>query len=63
MGKLYLFNQFHYYAKFLTHAKIVAYTFLNLRKKVHQILSSIKKDAQKRKLVHFFLRHGVVYLY
>jgi len=27
-------------------------------KKIHQFLSSIKKDAHRRKLVHFFLRHG-----
>jgi len=29
-------------------------------KKIHQFLSSIKKDAHKRKLVPFFLPHGVV---
>jgi len=28
--------------------------------KIHQFLSSIKKDAPKRKLVDFFLPHGVV---
>jgi len=28
-------------------------------KKIHQFLSSIKKDAHKRKLVPFFLPHGV----
>jgi len=32
---------------------IVAYTFLNVREKIHQLLSSIKKDARKRKLVPF----------
>ena len=54
----------HYYAKFLTHAKIkihviVAYTSLMYAKKIHQFLSSIKRDAQHRKLVPFFLPHGV----
>ena len=39
---------------------IVAYTFLNVREKIHQFLSSIKKDARKRKFVPFFLHHGVV---
>jgi len=33
---------------------IVAYTFLNVREKNHQFLSSIEKDAHKRKLVPFF---------
>jgi len=28
-------------------------------KKIHQFLSSTKKDAHKRKLVPFFLPHGV----
>jgi len=28
-------------------------------KKIHQFLSSIKRDAQHRKLVPFFLPHGV----
>ena len=28
--------------------------------KIHQFLSSIKKDAPKRKFGHFFLPHGVV---
>jgi len=32
---------------------IVAYTFLNECEKIHRFLSSIKKDAQKRKLVPF----------
>jgi len=29
-------------------------------KKIHQFLSNIKKEAHKRKLVPFFLPHGVV---
>ena len=33
--------------------EIVAYTFLNECEKIHRFLSSIKKDAQKRKLVPF----------
>jgi len=32
---------------------IVAYTFLNVCEKIHQLLSSIKKDAQRRKFVPF----------
>jgi len=32
---------------------IVAYTFLNIYKKIHQFLSSIKRDTHKRKLVPF----------
>jgi len=28
--------------------------------KIHQFLARIKKDAHKRKLVSFFLPHGVV---
>ena len=38
---------------------IVAYTFLNVCEKIHQFLSSIKKDAHKRKTGSFFLPHGV----
>jgi len=40
------------------HARIkyrdVAYTFLNRYKKNHQFLSSIERNAHKRKLVPFF---------
>jgi len=32
---------------------IVAYTFLNIYEKIHQFLSSIKRDTHKRKLVPF----------
>jgi len=40
--------------------RIVAYTFLKVcEKKIHQFLSSIKTDAHRRKLVPFFLSHGV----
>jgi len=38
---------------------IVADTFLNMCEKIHRFLSSIKRDAYKRKLVPFFLPHGV----
>jgi len=38
---------------------IVAYTFINICEKNHQFLSSIKKDVHKRKVVSFFLPHGV----
>jgi len=33
---------------------IVAYTFFNVCEKMHLFLSSIKKDADKRKVVPFF---------
>jgi len=33
---------------------IVAYTFLNIKEKNHQFLSSIERDAYKRKLITFF---------
>jgi len=33
--------------------RIVAYTFLNICEKIHQFLSSIKRDAHKRKLGFF----------
>jgi len=39
--------------------EIVAYTFLNIDEKIHQFLLSITRDARKRKLVPFFLPHGV----
>ena len=32
---------------------------MNVRDKIHQSLSSIKKDTHNRKLVPFFLSHGV----
>jgi len=40
---------------------IVAYTstFVNIYENIHQFLSSIERDEQERKLVPFFLRHGV----
>jgi len=43
----------------LWQVKIPIYTFLNIREKIHQFLSSVKRDAHKRKLVPFFLPHGV----
>jgi len=58
-------------AKFSTHAKI-KYTKLYLTdlisfglmcvKKIHQFLSSTKQDVHKRKMVPFFLPHGVYLL-
>ena len=41
---------------------IAACMFLNTYEKIHQFLSSIKRKARKRKLVAFFLPHGVVVL-
>jgi len=49
---------FHYYAKFLTLAKLntrmVAYTFLNVCEKITSFSQVLKKDAHKRKLAFFF---------
>jgi len=39
---------------------IVAYIFLNIRKKIHQLLSSVKKCTQK-KIGSFFPPYGVEY--
>jgi len=39
--------------------RIVAYAFRNVCEKNHQFLSSIRKHAHKRKLVPFFLPHGI----
>ena len=39
--------------------RIVAYTFPNIYEKIHQFLSSIKRDAHKRKLVPSFLPHSI----
>jgi len=40
----------------------IAYMFLNIIicENFYQFLSSIKRDAHRRQLVHFFLRRGVV---
>jgi len=37
----------------------VDYRFLNIYEKNHEFLSSIKRNAQKRKVVPFSLPHGV----
>ena len=39
--------------------RIVAYTFPNIYENNHPFLSSIKRDAHKRKLVLSFLPHGI----
>jgi len=54
---------FHYYAKFLTHAKlntgIVAHSLLNVCEEVHQFLLSIFKQMHTQENCSFFLPHGV----
>jgi len=40
---------------------IVADAFLNMCEKIHRFLSSIKRDAYKRKLVPFFCLRVYIY--
>ena len=49
-----LWFQFHYYAKCLTHAKIAAYTFLNIREKIHQFCQVLKEMHTKENWFLFF---------
>jgi len=46
-------NQLRQCTEGIKYTAIVAYTFLNVCAKIHQFLSRIKKDADKRKSVPF----------
>ena len=61
-----LYFQFHYYAKFLTHAKmnntelyLIHCTFLNVYKKFTSFCCQVINEMHAKKIGSIFLPHGV----